>query len=144
MSFWETFKHRFGGYFCISWTLRHSNISNQLCISNIAIYMQYIYNDMILYLSISVFFRRHWRFKWQQRKKWHHLYSPLPIPLAYEYSNIYLELCMWDDYYSMRFITLLNHQLIDWWLKVNFCLFAWWFISILEKYTANVATEYAQ
>ena len=33
------------------------------------------------------------------------------------------------DCYSMRFITLLNYPLIDWWCNVIFCLFPWWFDS---------------
>ena len=32
-----------------------------------------------------------------------------------------------SDCYSMRFTTLWNYHLIDWWCDVNFCLFTWWF-----------------
>ena len=53
-------------------------------------------------------------------------YFTIPLPPAHEFSAIYLQLCMWDDYhvflthhlylpdcYSMRFTTLLNYHLID-------------------------------
>ena len=69
-------------------------------------------------------------------------YSTLPLPPAHEHSGIYLQLCMWDDYHifliaplvftrllSMRFTTLSNHHLIDWWYNINFWLFTWWFDS---------------
>ena len=66
-------------------------------------------------------------------------YSTLPLPSAHEYSDIYLQLCTWDDYlifliatlvftgcYSMAFTTLSNYYLIDWWCNFDFCLFACW------------------
>ena len=42
----------------------------------------------------QVFF--HWRFTGQQEKGEDHLDSSLPLPPAQEYSDIYLELFMWD------------------------------------------------
>ena len=35
------------------------------------------------------------------------------------------------DYYSMRFTSLSNYHLTDWWCDVSFfvCLFTWWFDS---------------
>ena len=62
-------------------------------------------------------------------------YSTLPLPPADEHSDIYLQLCMWDDCLylpdlnSMRLTTLSNYHLIDWWCDVNFCLFTWWYSS---------------
>ena len=56
-------------------------------------------------------------------------YSTLPLPLAHEHSDIYLQLCAWDGYhiflvatlvftrllcYSMGFTTLSDYYLIDW------------------------------
>ena len=63
-------------------------------------------------------------------------YSTLPLPLYHEHSDIYLQFCMRDDYhiiliawlnlpgcYSMKFTTLSNCHLIDWWCEVRFvCL----------------------
>ena len=50
------------------------------------------------------------------------LYCTLALPLAHEYSDIYLQLCMWCDYHVFliatfvitRFTTLWNYHLIDW------------------------------
>ena len=66
-------------------------------------------------------------------------YSTLPLPLAHKHSDIYLQICMWDDYYiflialpgcySMKFTTLSNYHLIDWWCDVDSCLFICWFDS---------------
>ena len=70
-------------------------------------------------------------------------YSILPLPSTHKQSDIYLQLYMSDDYqifsighrlylpncYSMRFTTLSNYHLIDWWCDVSFCLFTWWFGS---------------
>ena len=66
-------------------------------------------------------------------------YSTLPFPPAHKHSDIYLQICMWDDYhifliappgcYSMRFTTLSNYHLIDWWCDVDSCLFTCWFDS---------------
>ena len=68
--------------------------------------------------------------------------SILPLPPAHKHSDIYLELCMWDDYdYHMFLIAalaftrlllyeiyhLIKLPLIDLWCKVSFCLFTWWF-----------------
>ena len=69
-------------------------------------------------------------------------FSSLPLPPAQKHSEIYLQLCMWDDYDvflisslvttrpldSMRFTTLLNYHLFDWWGNVNF-YFRQWFDS---------------
>ena len=59
-------------------------------------------------------------------------YSTLPLPPAHEHWDIYLQLCMWDDYhafliatclpdcYLMKFTTLSNYDL-SYWLMIQ-CL----------------------
>ena len=62
--------------------------------------------------------------------------TPL-LPTAYEHSDMYLQICMWDGYHifiyqtatSMGFTTLSNYHMIDWWRDVNFCLLTWWIDS---------------
>ena len=69
-------------------------------------------------------------------------YSTLPLPPAHEHSDIYLQLCAWDDYhiflvatlvctrllcYSMGFTTLSDYYLIDW--LMMWCWFL--FVSLL-------------
>ena len=79
-------------------------------------------------------------------------YSTLPFPPAYEHSNIYLQLCMWDDHhvfliamlvftqavytdcYSTRFTTLSNYflgQLLS--IKCDFWVGLAWLWSGLNK-----------
>ena len=41
-----------------------------------------------------------------------HLYSSLPIPPVHEHSDIYLQLCMWDDYYVFSIASLVTTRLI--------------------------------
>ena len=68
--------------------------------------------------------------------------STLPLPLAHKHSDIYLQLCMWDDYHIFLIATLvftrlllddilppyrITIYLIDWWCEVCFSLFTWWF-----------------
>ena len=67
--------------------------------------------------------------------------SFIQLPPAHEHSDIYLQLCMWNDYYifliaSLVFTTTrwdLPHYRITIWLiddvTLSFCLFAWWFDS---------------
>ena len=67
-------------------------------------------------------------------------HSTLPLPPAHDHSDIYLQLCMWDDYYIFNrntciyqtatrcdFTTLSNYHLIDSWSEVFFSLLTWWF-----------------
>ena len=64
-------------------------------------------------------------------------YSTVPLPPAHEHSDIYLQLCMWDDYHIFLIATLvftrlllddilppyrITIYLIDWWCEVCFCL----------------------
>ena len=67
------------------------------------------------------------------------VYSTLPLPPADEHSNIYLQLCTWDDYHIFLIATLVSTRLLldeiyqliellfDWWSIVDFRLFACWF-----------------
>ena len=80
------------------------------------------------FFSIGVCFQGHWRVTGQQGKGGDH-------------SDIYLQLCMWDEYhifftrlylpgcYSMRFTTLSNYHFIDWWWNFGFRFFTCWFDS---------------
>ena len=60
----------------------------------------------ISFCSIRFFFHGHWRLTVQQGKGGDHVYSTLPLPPAHKHSDIYLQLCMWDDYH-LFLITLL-------------------------------------
>ena len=53
----------------------------------------------LFFFSIRVFFHKHWRLTGQQGKGGTIFYSALPLPPAPEHSDIYLQLCMWDDYH---------------------------------------------
>ena len=67
-------------------------------------------------------------------------YSTLPLPPAYERSDISMQLCMWDEYHiflitSLEYIRLLLDEISQFiklpfdWLNVNFCFFTGWFNS---------------
>ena len=75
-------------------------------------------------------------------------YSTLPLPPAQENWDIYLQLCMWDDYHVFLIATFVFTRLlldeiyhlieipfwlIDWWCYVFF--FTWWiqFFSLLDE-----------
>ena len=51
--------------------------------------------------SIRVFFHRHWQCTGQQGKWEDYLYSSLPPPPDHEHSDIYLQFCIWDDYFLL-------------------------------------------
>ena len=67
-------------------------------------------------------------------------YSTPPLPPAH--SDIYLQLCKWDEYhifnritlylpgcYSMRFTTISNYHLINWWCDIKFLFVYVWLDS---------------
>ena len=63
-------------------------------------------------------------------------YSTLPLPLAHKHSDIYLQLCMKDDYHIFLIASLVftrsdlpPYQITIWLIDVtlSFCLFTWWF-----------------
>ena len=64
------------------------------------------------FFSIRIFFHGHWRHTGQQGKEGDHFYSPLPYPSAHEHSDIYLQLCMWDDYHIFLIATLVFTRLL--------------------------------
>ena len=70
------------------------------------------------FFSIWVFFHRHWRLTGQEGKRRNHL-------LFHSTTSSRSQGCC-----SMRFTTLSNYHLIDWWCDVSFfCLLTWWFDS---------------
>ena len=75
-------------------------------------------------------------------------YSTLPLPPAHEHSDIYLQLCMWDDYHVLLIATLVFTRLlldeiyhlielpIDWlsdWL-IDWLIDDPMFVSLLDDY----------
>ena len=69
-------------------------------------------------------------------------YSTLPLPPVHKHSDIYLQLCIWDDYHifliaPLVFTRLLLDEiyhliqlLLDWLMMwCNFCLFTWWWFD---------------
>ena len=52
------------------------------------------FNLVFVFFSITVFFHGHWQIK----REGTIFYSTLPLPSAHEHSDIYLQLCTWDDY----------------------------------------------
>ena len=70
-------------------------------------------------------------------------YSTLPLASAHEHWDIYLQLCMWDDYHVFLIATLVYQTatrwdlppyritiwMIDWWCNV--CFFTWWIVGYL-------------
>ena len=51
------------------------------------------------FFSIRVFFHEHWHSQDSRGREGTIFYSTLPLPPAHEHSDIYLQLCMWDDYH---------------------------------------------
>ena len=52
------------------------------------------------FFLIRVFFHGHWRLTGDSRgREGTIFYSTLPFPPAHKHSDIYLKLCMWDDYH---------------------------------------------
>ena len=60
----------------------------------------------------------HNRFKRRGRRDTF-FYSTLPLPPAHEHSDIYLQLCMWDDYHVFFIATLVFTRLL---LDEIYCL----------------------
>ena len=87
------------------------------------------------------FFHKYWLFRGQQGKGGNFFNSTLPLPNAQKHSDIYLQLCIWDDYHVFLikpfvFTRLLLdevYHLIELpfhWLMIQiliFCLLTWWF-----------------
>ena len=93
-----------------------------------------------VFFSIRVFFRGHWKLTGRQGKggdhllfhsttctrspTLRHLFATLHVRWLTYFSSHRLYL---PDCYSMRFTTLSNYHLIDWWCNVDFRLLACWF-----------------
>ena len=64
------------------------------------------------FLSIRVFFHRHWRFTGQQGKGGDHLFFHSTTLPSHEHWDIYLQLCMWDDYHVFLIAALVFTRLL--------------------------------
>ena len=67
---------------------------------------------ILFFFSISVFFFRHWWFTGQQGKRRDHFYSSLSHPIVHGHSDLYLQLCMWDDCHIFSVALLLITKLL--------------------------------
>ena len=54
-----------------------------------------------------------------------HLYSSLPLTTAQNHSDIYLQLCMWDDYHVFLLAPLETNKLAKWWVLPPHWITAW-------------------
>ena len=76
-------------------------------------WQQHLCKYLIFFFSIKVFFHGHWQLIRQQRKGGGTIfYFTLPLPPAHEHSNIYLQLCTWDDYHILVIATLVFTRLL--------------------------------
>ena len=66
----------------------------------------------VIFFVYQGFLHKHIRFTRQQGKGEDHLFSTLPLPPAYEQWDIYLQLCMWDDYHIFLIATLVFTRLL--------------------------------
>ena len=82
---------------------KHKKINNYWC------FIEKIWQDIFFYKG---FLHRHWRFTGQQGKGGAIFYSTLPLPLAHKHWDIYLQLCMWDDYHIFLITMLVFTRLL--------------------------------
>ena len=54
----------------------------------------------------------HWQFIGLQGSEGHHLYSSPPFPLGHRHPDIYLELCMWEEYQVFLIASLVIARLL--------------------------------
>ena len=59
------------------------------------------------------FLHRHWRSQDSTGREGTIFYSTLPLPPAHEHWDIYLHLCIWDDYHVFSIATLVFTWLLD-------------------------------
>ena len=93
----------------------------------------------------QVFFHRHWQFTGQQGKggddTLYHLEYTLPLPPAHEPWDLYLQLCMWNDYHVFLVATFEVTRLlldeIDHIIKLPFWLIDWLMMQCLFIYLIN-------
>ena len=64
------------------------------------------------FFSIRVFFHGHWQFTGQQGKGGDHLLFHSTTSTRSRHWDIYLELCMWDDYHVFLIATLVFTRLL--------------------------------
>ena len=93
------------------------------------------------FFSIRAFFWRHCQLTGSREMEGTFFYSTLPLPPTHEHSDIYVQLCTWDDYHIFLFATfvftrllldeiyhyleLLFHWLIMWYWFNFVCLLIW-------------------
>ena len=112
--------------------------------------IKFLKHNPMFFFSIKIFFHGHWRLTGQQGKGGDHLLFHSTTSTRSRYSDIYLQLCMWDDYHifliaPLVFIRLLLDEIYHLiklsfdWLMWCFCLFTWWFDS--SFYYSNLTRE---
>ena len=92
-------------------------------------YLTHMYS--YVFFSIRVFFTDTDDSQFSRGSEGTIFYSTLPLPPAHEHWDIYLQLCMWDDYHVFLIATLVDLPpyritiwVIDWWYNV--CFFTGW------------------
>ena len=71
----------------------------QLCNLKMCFFITNSSAVLLFFFSIRVFFHGHWQLTGQQGKGGDLFFPTLPLPPAHEHSDIYLQLCEWDDYH---------------------------------------------
>ena len=75
--------------------------------------MIYVWDFLYLFFfSISVFFTETDDSQESRGREGTISYSSLPLPPTHKHSNIYLQLCMWDDYHVFSIATLVFSRLL--------------------------------
>ena len=69
-------------------------------------------NNLYIYFFIRVFFTDTDDSQDSRGREGTIFYSTLPLPPAHEHSDIYLQLCMWDDYHVFLIATLVFTRLL--------------------------------
>ena len=64
------------------------------------------------FFSIRVFFHGHWQLTGEQGKRGDHLLFHSTTSTAHEHSDIYLQLCTWDDYHIFLIVMLVFTRLL--------------------------------
>ena len=87
----------------------------------------------IIISFIRVFFRDTGNSQNSREREGTIFYSTVPLPPAHEHWDIYLQLCMWDDYNACVYQTATLRYLQPYWITIcviywwcNVCLFNWW------------------
>ena len=70
-------------------------------------------NAAVVFFSIWVSFRRHWRFTGQQENGCDHLNSSLSFSPAHKHSDIYLQLYIWEDNFLFLIALLVTTILLQ-------------------------------